>query len=133
MFYFYFSTELNAETDRIEFDKIILAAFNFVNVSSSSISDQRISSVAINSSGDWIGFGCSGEKSCFYFLCVSTAALCTFRAFKLISGCFFAWNQLNSINTVLFLKCECCCFRDGSAAGLGVAERVVRLQAAGTL
>lgn len=25
-----------------------------------SISDQRISSVAINSSGDWIAFGCSG-------------------------------------------------------------------------
>jgi hypothetical protein len=28
-----------------------------------SISDQRIASVAINSSGDWIAFGCSGAFS----------------------------------------------------------------------
>lgn len=27
-----------------------------------SISDQRIASVAINNSGDWIGFGCSGKS-----------------------------------------------------------------------
>ncbi|XP_028984892.1 PWP2 small subunit processome component [Betta splendens] len=35
-----------------------LPDFNLIH--SLSISDQRISSVAINSSGDWIGFGCSG-------------------------------------------------------------------------
>lgn len=29
-----------------------------------SISDQRIESVAINSSGDWIALGCSGSSSC---------------------------------------------------------------------
>ncbi|KAM9836167.1 PWP2 small subunit processome component [Aulostomus maculatus] len=35
-----------------------LPEFNLIH--SLSISDQRITSVAINSSGDWIGFGCSG-------------------------------------------------------------------------
>ncbi|XP_053273012.1 PWP2 small subunit processome component [Pleuronectes platessa] len=35
-----------------------LPEFNLIH--SLSISDQRIASVAINSSGDWIGFGCSG-------------------------------------------------------------------------
>uniref|UniRef100_A0A8C5DY81 Small-subunit processome Utp12 domain-containing protein n=1 Tax=Gouania willdenowi TaxID=441366 RepID=A0A8C5DY81_GOUWI len=35
-----------------------LPEFNLIH--SLSISDQRISSIAINSSGDWIGFGCSG-------------------------------------------------------------------------
>ncbi|KAM6945818.1 PWP2 small subunit processome component [Aplochiton taeniatus] len=35
-----------------------LPDFNLIH--SLSISDQRISSVAMNSSGDWIGFGCSG-------------------------------------------------------------------------
>lgn len=29
-----------------------------------SISDQRVASVAINSSGDWIAFGCSGWSPC---------------------------------------------------------------------
>lgn len=29
-----------------------------------SISDQRVASVAINSSGDWIAFGCSGWFPC---------------------------------------------------------------------
>lgn len=29
-----------------------------------SISDQRVASVAINSSGDWIAFGCSGLFPC---------------------------------------------------------------------
>ncbi|KAF7650631.1 hypothetical protein LDENG_00122740 [Lucifuga dentata] len=36
-----------------------LPEFNLIH--SLSISDQRIASVAINSSGDWIGFGCSGK------------------------------------------------------------------------
>ncbi|TNM93985.1 hypothetical protein fugu_002161 [Takifugu bimaculatus] len=36
-----------------------LPEFNLIH--SLSLSDQRISSVAINSSGDWIGFGCSGK------------------------------------------------------------------------
>nr|XP_020470918.1 periodic tryptophan protein 2 homolog [Monopterus albus] len=35
-----------------------LPEFNLIH--SLSISDQRITSVALNSSGDWIGFGCSG-------------------------------------------------------------------------
>ena len=37
-----------------------LPDFNLIH--SLSISDQRIASVAINGSGDWIGFGCSGRK-----------------------------------------------------------------------
>lgn len=36
-----------------------LPEFNLIH--SLSISDQRIASVAINGSGDWIGFGCSGK------------------------------------------------------------------------
>uniref|UniRef100_H3CZ41 PWP2 small subunit processome component n=1 Tax=Tetraodon nigroviridis TaxID=99883 RepID=H3CZ41_TETNG len=36
-----------------------LPDFNLIH--SLSLSDQRISSVAVNSSGDWIGFGCSGK------------------------------------------------------------------------
>lgn len=29
-----------------------------------SVSDQRIASIAINGSGDWVAFGCSGVPSC---------------------------------------------------------------------
>lgn len=46
---------------------------NRVDVSPCSISDQRIASVAINSSGDWIGFGCS-RKKLFLFTCVCVCA-----------------------------------------------------------
>lgn len=46
---------------------------NRVDVSPCSISDQRIASVAINSSGDWIGFGCS-RKNLFLFTCVCVCA-----------------------------------------------------------
>uniref|UniRef100_A0A671YVE7 PWP2 small subunit processome component n=1 Tax=Sparus aurata TaxID=8175 RepID=A0A671YVE7_SPAAU len=44
-----------------------LPEFNLIH--SLSISDQRITSASINSSGDWIGFGCSGKNVFRVYLC----------------------------------------------------------------
>lgn len=56
---------------------------DYLNVSPSSISDQRIASVAINSTGDWIGFGCSGKKSFPLLLLLFLFMFCPFGIFKL--------------------------------------------------
>lgn len=61
-----FDSHLSSVSTSIVCDYIAVALFNAVYriviyySIASSISDQRISTVAVNPTGDWIGFGCSG-------------------------------------------------------------------------